>query len=110
MTEEMICVNCGERFNPPTEEGHCPRCRRMRNKAMARKLSMGAAVDVKDFERTPDGDYVLPDYAADIDYCDSRTEEWIHSIGREFTGRRRILASTTNRYYKNHNFVCLWLR
>lgn len=81
----------------------------MRNKAMARKLQRGEALDLSKSDRTPEGDYVLQTFDDGMDYCDSRTEEWIWSIGAE-NGTRRILASTSSKFYQNPNFHCLWLR
>lgn len=47
----------------------------MRNKAMARKVSRGEAVDLAEFARTPEGDYILAVFEDNVDYCDTRTEE-----------------------------------
>lgn len=70
------CSNCEAVFRPPApEESHCPLCRRMRNKAMARKVSRGEAVDLAEFARTPEGDYILAVFEDNVDYCDTRTEE-----------------------------------
>lgn len=81
----------------------------MRNQAIQRKIQHGEAVDVSGFVRTVDGDYILPDYADDIDYCNAKTEEWIWSIGRHRESGQ-ILASTTQKFYLNPAFECLWLR
>ncbi len=76
---------------------------------MQRKMQAGEAVDVSGFPLNPDGDYILPDYADDIDYCNSKTEEWIWSIGRHRESGQ-ILASTSQKFYQNPAFECLWLR
>lgn len=76
---------------------------------MLEKLNKRDAVDVSAFARNADGDYILPDYADDVDYCDAKTEEWIWSIGRDLkTGQ--ILASTSPKFYQNTGYECLWLR
>lgn len=81
----------------------------MQNKAMERKLDRGETIDVSGFARNEAGDYILPDYADDMDYCDRVTEEWIWSIGRnKATGQ--VLASTSAKFYQNDEFSCLWLR
>jgi hypothetical protein len=84
----------------------------MRNLAMARKLDRGDAIDVSVFPRTAEGEYVLP---ADLDvddkdFCDSKTEEWIWSIGRSITDGSVVLAALDSRFYSNGAFTCIWLR
>jgi hypothetical protein len=106
------CSNCGEpcRNEDPDAFAQCELCTGMRNKAMARKLRKGEAVDVSGFNRTPDGDYRLPDFADGMDYCDARDEEWIWSIGR-YRHNGVILASRSNKFYPSTAEVeCLWLR
>lgn len=105
---KRICCNCQTK-DLLDDNDECPSCRVMRNKAMARKLSKGAAIDVSIFPRDKDGNYILPDYADGADYCDKQKEEWIWSIGKRRSDRT-ILASTDNRFYSNPDFECLWLR
>lgn len=82
----------------------------MKNQSMQRKLEDGDAIDVSGFPRTVEGDYILPDYAEGMDYCNRQTEEWIWSIGRSKTGMPMILASTTTKFYGHPDYECLWLR
>lgn len=81
----------------------------MRNQSMARKLRRGEAVDVATCPRDPDGNYILQSFEEGKDYCDSRTEEWIWSIGRRLEDNA-LLASTGTTFYQNDRYVCLWLR
>jgi hypothetical protein len=96
----------------------------MRNRAMARKLLAGEALDVRregapaqcplDLARgatAPAGDtvFALRRFVDDVDYCDALLENWIWSIGREET-TGRIFASTDARYYQADGFECLFLR
>jgi hypothetical protein len=80
----------------------------MRNRAMARKLITGRAIDVSGCERQG-GAYVLPSFIEGVDYCDRKEERWIWSIGRRKSDGV-ILASRTDEFYQNDNFECLWLR
>lgn len=82
----------------------------MDNKAMERKLESGEAQDVSSFERTPEGYYVVPEGTdLETDFCDSKTEEWIWSIGRnKQTGV--MLAATAGVFYQSPQYECLWLR
>jgi len=81
----------------------------MINKAMERKLNSGEAIDVSGCQRSGVGDYILTEFTADVDYCDKKREVWIWSIGRhKETGE--IRASTSNTYYHNNDYECLWLR
>lgn len=82
----------------------------MVNKRMAEKLSNGDAINLAPYKQ-PGGFYLIPPdlYEDDIDYCDAAREEWIWSIGRHLqTGE--ILASTSTCFYRNPNYLCLWLR
>jgi hypothetical protein len=81
------------------------------NRAMARKLSSGEAVDVS-AHRTQVGTYELPADLAfeDLDLCDAKRELWIWSVGRERTTARRTFAATDGRFYQNADYDCLWLR
>lgn len=79
------------------------------NKTIERKLQCQQLIDVSKYERTDKGDYVVPEFVDAMDYADCQIETWIESIGRHYeTGR--ILASTTNRFYMNTAFECLFLR
>lgn len=94
----------------------------LRNRAMARKLVQGRALDVRTMMLQvepatathrwwPDGAliFTLREYVDNKDYCDVETERWIWSIGRCLLDGR-ILASTDLRFYENPDFECLWLR
>lgn len=88
-----------------------PQWKHLSNKAMARKLSQGEAIDISAY-RAPTGIYALPEGVVEpgMDYCDAKLEAWIWSIGRELTSARRIFASTDGRFYQNATYQCLWLR
>lgn len=81
----------------------------MLNQAMKRKLDTGECVDLATCKKTPEGHYILDVYTDGKDYCDSRREAWIWSIGRRRTDGV-ILAATDNTFYQNNDFLCLWLR
>lgn len=81
----------------------------MTNLAMKRKIEKGEAIDIATCYRTGEGDYILPEFIEEKDYCDSKLESWIWSIGRNYkTGL--ILASTNTKFYMNNEFECLFLR
>ena len=81
----------------------------MQNKAMARKLRNGQAIDVSGCAKTTEGYYQLDDFFEGKDYCDAKEEAWIWSIGISYeTGQ--VLASTDSVFYQNTDFDCLWLR
>lgn len=81
----------------------------MHNRRMADKLERGDAIDVSGCPRTEAGDYILPEFVEDVDYCNARTEQWIWSIGRELaTGE--IHAAHSAKFYQNPAYLCLWLR
>lgn len=92
---------------------------RMKNRAMARKLASGEAVDVRSLMRSAewqahvDGSnamlYHLERYIDGVDYCDAQDERWIWSIGLCLLDGK-VIASTDTRFYKNAEFDCLWLR
>jgi hypothetical protein len=84
---------------------------RMANRAMARKLTKGDALCIFAEGGTllEDGDYLLPRFVEDMDYCDTRREVWIWSIGRNLSDGR-IVASTDTKYYLNPLWECLFLR
>lgn len=78
------------------------------NQAMRRKLNSGEAIDVSSLP-TYGGAYILPTFTEDVDYCNSRTERWIWSIGRR-KADGVILASHSTEFYQNAEYECLWLR
>lgn len=89
--------------------------RLLRNRRMEEKLVAGTACNIAGFKKgiMVEGQlqhiYELPDFVADVDYCDAEAEAWIWSIGRHRqTGK--IYAATDTRYYLNRHFECLWLR
>lgn len=93
---------------------------------MREKLDDGRAIDVSPFPKTADGDYILPKFTDEVDYCDAKTESWIWSIGQSEApgyvkmpdGTERMLpsgsivASTTQKFYQaeTNGWKCLWLR
>jgi hypothetical protein len=80
----------------------------LRNRAMARKLISGRAIDISGCKRES-GYYVLGQVVEGKDYCDAKSEAWIWSIGqRKKDGK--ILASLNSDLYQNPEFECLWLR
>lgn len=81
----------------------------MNNLAMYKKLQAGELHNVAMYPRNADGDYILQRYIDDIDYADCTTEQWIFSIGRSYKDGS-ILASTTNKFFQNKDYFCLWLR
>lgn len=96
----------------------------MQNQAMRRKLQKNEAVDVSKCERTITGDYILPTFQSDKDYCNAETEQWIWSVGCltvdlpsvMFNGERRTLskgtylAAESAKWYQNSVCECVWLR
>lgn len=84
----------------------------MKNLRMQEKLEEADAVDVNKIGRPhPDmpGVWILNTFIEDVDYCDAANESWIWSIGRHrVTGE--IHASTSNQFYQNPDYECLWLR
>lgn len=82
------------------------------NKAMARKLRAGDAIDLADFLQS-DGTYLLPEglVIEGKDLCDASQEAWMWSVGKSLTtGERR--AARDARYYENEarGWKCEWLR
>ncbi len=96
----------------------------MMNLAMRRALEEGSAIDVSGFERTFDGNYILPTFEEDFDYCDAKSEDWIWLIARleqpmkvkmADSAERTLptgtfIASTTAKFYDPHYYICVWLR
>lgn len=84
----------------------------MPNFSMKRKLDKAEAIDVSIYPKNADGDYILDLNASDIediDLCDSKTEQWIWSVGQHLeTGQ--VLASVSAKFYQNPAFKCIWLR
>lgn len=82
----------------------------LKNLAMKKELEKGAALDVREIgTEVGPGKYQLPKVVDGKDYCDSRTEAWIWSIGKRKTDGV-ILASTAADLYQNDDYECLWLR
>lgn len=81
----------------------------LKNRAMARAIINEGCIDLSGCERTDRGEYILPDFIENRDYCNAETEEWIWSIGRDKeTGE--ILAAHDTRFYGHPSYECLWLR
>ena len=76
---------------------------------MEHKLATGEAIDVSEFPRDADGDYVLDSFVPNTDYCNAVTEEWIISIGACLV-TRQIFASTTDKFYDAVGYQCLYLK
>jgi len=81
----------------------------MANRAMARKLINGSAIDVATCKRDGPHHYVLTNYVDGKDYCDSHAEAWVWSIGRRLKDLK-IIASLESDLYQHPNYQCLWLR
>jgi len=82
----------------------------MQNKAMEKMLKNGEALDVRKIGiEMSQGIFKLKLFEDNIDYCDSETENWIWSIGKNKT-TGEIFASLDTRFYSNKEFECLWLR
>ena len=96
------CENCGEETENPR---YCDFCLGMKNKAMARKLRKNEAIDVSGFAQTDTGDYILPDFVDNVDYCDKEREVWIGSIGENIK-TKEIRASVSTIYYQNSDYKC----
>jgi hypothetical protein len=78
------------------------------NRAMRRKLDEDKCIDVTGCER--DGNfYVLTAVVEGKDYCDTRRNAWVWSIGRRRSDGK-ILASLRTDLYEHPDFECLWLR
>jgi hypothetical protein len=114
----------------------------MRNLSMRNKLERGECVDLSTCGRTDAGDYIIPPsvWQDDVDFCDAETEEWIWSIGRQYSrcalkqahagpcyqiatsapnpllGECAIVpvgpihASGSAKFYQNDQYECLFLR
>lgn len=97
------------------------------NRAMARKLEKGEAIDISACARTKGGDYVLERFKDDVDYCDAAQEAWVWSIGQLLepvdtemaNGDRRELPTGTylarldSAHYsaeESQVVKCVWLR
>ena len=98
----------------------------MSNLRMQEKLLAGEALDVSSRPVTADGDYLLDDFVEDVDYCDSKKESWIWSIGRamgdaavkmpdgttQILRKGSVMASTSGKFYQAEQagWECLFLR
>jgi hypothetical protein len=75
---------------------------------MQEMIEKGEAIDLSNNKR--EGRYyVLEEVIDGMDYCDAVRECWIWSIGRRVSDGT-ILADTTNVFYQNPDYQCLWLR
>jgi hypothetical protein len=83
----------------------------MRNFRMAELIKKGEALDVdKVGVSLGNGVWELSGYFwQDAELCVVETEEWIKSVGKS-NADGRIYASVDNRYYKNPDYACLFLR
>lgn len=81
----------------------------LQDKVMQRKIETGKAIDISFFPRTKTGEYILPEYLPRMEYCDTRTEQWVYSIGKEY-GTGAIHAATNTRLYQNPRYSCLWVK
>jgi hypothetical protein len=76
---------------------------------MQEMLEEGEAIDLSGNAKTADGFYILDEFVDEKDYCDSKREAWIWSIGQNLkTGQ--ILASTSSCFYQDPEYKCLFLR
>lgn len=81
----------------------------LRNKSMLKMLRRGEAIDLKDAQQSEQGTLLVENFVDGKDYCDSRTERWVQSIGRsKRTGE--ALAAFDTRFYQHPDFECIWLR
>ncbi len=76
---------------------------------MEEKLQKGEAIDLARNPKLANGDYVLKSFVPDKDYCDSKEEAWIWSIGRNIY-TKEIIASTSGKFYENPEYDCLFVR
>lgn len=85
----------------------------MPNYPMLEKLKSGEAIDVSECPRWQGSFYdvtkVFRGLDAEVDYCDTKTEQWIWSIAKhKVTGN--IYASTTTFFQNGPDFEVVWLR
>lgn len=84
----------------------------MQNQSMMAKLKNGEAIDVGVIGSPYQGFagvWKLESYLDGVDYCDSESEQWIYSIGKDkVTGE--VFAATDTRFVDNPKFDCVWLR
>ena len=83
----------------------------MRNLIMQQRVKEGVAIDLRHCDRNADGDYRIPAawFQPDADYCDTRAETWIWSIGKNIeTGE--ILGAVGDRFMAAPGWDCVWLR
>ena len=82
----------------------------MDNLQMQRMLVSGQALDVlREGRMIQPGLYQLSRFVDNKDYCDSKNEWWIWSVGKNVFDNR-IMASTDTRFYGDPNWECLFLR
>jgi len=82
----------------------------MQNLEMKKQLADGRAIDVRKVGKPiAEGVFRLQSYDPNKDYCDSLTERWIWSIGKNVFDNR-IEASGDARYYGDPNWSTLFLR
>lgn len=82
----------------------------MRNRSMARKLMLGACIDISKLPVVPGGYVDLGDvFKEGVDYCNATDERWIWCIARRRSDGK-VLASYSTDLYQNDAFECLWLR
>jgi hypothetical protein len=82
----------------------------MKNLRMREKLDLGECIDVNRIGRSlGDGLFVLNSFEPGVDYCDAANDHWIWSIGKSLADGT-IVASTSDQFYKNPEYECLWLR
>lgn len=82
-----------------------------KNVRMREKVEKNEAIDLKNNRRTSEGYYILESFdpGDEMDYCDTSTDSWIWSIGQRYSDGV-ILASTSNVFYQNPDYNCLFLR
>jgi hypothetical protein len=81
----------------------------MKNDRMQQLIADGEAIDLAGCVRTVDGDYIVENYKDGVDYCDSKRDVWIRSIGQRRSDGQ-VLASSDWKFYENPDFICIWLR
>lgn len=79
-------------------------------RVMQEKLNSGMCVDVTAIgTELEDGTFELRSYKDGWDYCHAETGRWVWSIGRRKSDGR-IQAAFDERFYKNDDYECIWLR
>ena len=82
----------------------------MSDREMVQKLGSGEARDVRTLgEEVEPGVFRLTQYVPGYDYCDSKKEIWMMSIGQHVrTGV--FYAAKDMRYEMDPEYECVWLR